>query len=99
MQQRLERNLIHIRNQKTGIDCRIAFLKQYFVSMDVSIRKIGQHSVCIEQKVRIILRYPISWSRYVHIDGHVRDFGFLCADIADLNKSINLGNDTASDSD
>ena len=98
-QQRLERHVTHIRNQQNRLNNRIATLNQYLVSMDANIRSIAQHSVCVEQNVRTILRCLTSWSRYVHPDGHVRDFGRLCAAIADMNNSINFGDDTDNDSD
>ena len=99
VQQRLERHVTHIRNQQTRLNDRIASLNQYLVSMDANMRSIAQHSVCVEQHIRTILRCLTSWSRYVHPDGHVRDFGRLCAAIAGMNNSINFGDDTDNDSD
>ena len=99
MQQRLKRNVVQIRNQKNRLYHRIVALNQYFVSMEANIRSIAQYSVCVEQNIRTILRCLTSWSRYVHPDGHVRDFRRLCAAIADMNNSIDLGNDTDADSD
>ena len=99
MQQRLERHVNHIRNQQTRLNHRIATLNQYLVSMDANIRSIAQHSVCVELHIRTILRCLTSWSRCVHPDCHVRNFGRLCASIADMNNSINFGVDTDNDSD
>ena len=99
VQQRLERYFNHIRNQQTRLNHRIATLNQYLVSMDANIRSVAQHSVCVEQHIQTMLRCLTSWSRYVHPDGHVRGFGRLCAAIADMNNSINFGDDTDNDSD
>ena len=99
MQQRLERNLIQIRNQKNRLNRRIMTLNQYFVSMESNIRSIAQHSVCVEQNIRTILRCLTTWSRYIHPDGHFRDFGRLCAANADMNNPIIFGDDIDNDSD
>ena len=98
-QQRLERHITQIRTQQARLNNRIGTFNQYLVSMETNIRSIAQHSVCVEQNVRTILRCLTSWSRYVHPDGHVRGFGRLCAAIADMDNSIDLGNDTDADSD
>ena len=98
-QQSIQRHVTTIRNQQTRLNHRIDNLHQYLMSMGANIRSIAQHSVCVEQNVRIILRCLTSWYRYVHPDGHVRDFGRLCAAIFDMNNSIDLGNDTDNDCD
>ena len=98
-QQRLERHVTHLRNKQTRLNHRIDTLNQYLVSMDANIRSIAQHSACVEQHIRTILRCLNSWSWYVHPDGHVRDFGRLCAAISGMNNAIDFGNDTDNDSD
>ena len=98
-QQRLERHITHIRNQQARLNNRIATFNQYLASMETNIWSIAQHSVRAEQNVRTILRCLTFWSRHVHPDGHVRDFGRLCAAISDMNNSIDFGNDTDKDSD
>ena len=63
VQQRLERQVDHVRYQQTRLNHRIAALNQYLVSMDAGIRNIAQHSVCVEQHIRTILRCLTSWFR------------------------------------
>ena len=98
VQQRLEHFVNHIGNQKTRLNQLIANFNQYFANMEANIRSLAQHSVCVEQHIRIILRCLTSWSRYVQSDGHVRDFGRLCAAIANMNNSIDFSCDTENDS-
>ena len=99
MQQRLDSNIVQIRNLKALLDRRISTLNLYFVITEANIRSIAQHSACVEQHIRIIWRCHTSLSHYVHADGHVRYFGRLCATIDEKKNSIEFGYDTDNDSD
>ena len=97
VQQRLDRHLTHIRNQKTRLDRRIATLNQYMAIMDANIRSIAHNSPWVEPDIRIMLRCLNSCSRYVHPDVHVRDSCRLCAAIADMKNSIDFDDNTDND--
>ena len=99
MEQRLERNIIQIHNQKTRSDRQTSSLNRYFVSMDAKVRSIAQHLVCIEQNILIVLSYLTSWSRYIYSDSHSRDFGRPFAATANMKNSLCFGNDTDAESD